>query len=189
MTYHRTGMGQGARVYAESSIGDGVPGMVEARQITPTGEKGPLIPIDTSFARPIGHPGPLVPYATEYARGIGPHGARGPLIPLGIEGCGCGCGVGDWGPISRAVHGPTRVPIMIGMGAVAGLAAAAFLRKNKLAGAGVGAAAGVVVPLVWFDVFRLPSIVPIPDAPETAPEPIVGGVVDEQVNEGAGCCC
>jgi hypothetical protein len=81
--YRRAAMGQGVPVYAESSIESGVPGVVEARQITPTGEKGPLIPVDTDFARPIGRRGPLVPYATEYARRIGRHGPKGPLIPLG----------------------------------------------------------------------------------------------------------
>jgi len=82
------GLGQGAPVYAESSIESGIPGVVEARQITPAGPKGPLIPVDTDFARPIGHRGHLVPYATEYARHIGRHGPKGPLIPLGTEGVG-----------------------------------------------------------------------------------------------------
>jgi len=82
------GLGQGAPVYAESSIESGIPGVVEARQITPTGAKGPLIPVDTDFARPIGRRGPLVPYATEYARRIGRHGPKGRLIPLGTEGVG-----------------------------------------------------------------------------------------------------
>jgi len=81
--YQRAALGQGAPVYAESSIESGIPGVVEARQITPTGEKGPLIPVDTDFARPIGHRGPLVPYPTEYARRIGRHGPKGPLVPLG----------------------------------------------------------------------------------------------------------
>jgi len=81
--YNTSPLGMGAQVYAESSIESGVPGVVEARQIGPSGPTGRLIPIDTNFASPIGRRGPLRTYATEYARNIGAQGPTGRLIPLG----------------------------------------------------------------------------------------------------------
>lgn len=75
--------GMGATVYAESAIESGVPGIDEVQQITPTGEHGPVFPVDTAYSAPIGHPGPLEPMPTEYVQNIGPHGGTGPIMPLG----------------------------------------------------------------------------------------------------------
>jgi hypothetical protein len=93
--------------------------------------------------------------------------------PLSMDGCGCGgsCGaMGDWGVISRAVHGTTRIPISLGLGALVGLAGARAMNKNMLKGAGVGAAASIVGLLVWFNVLQLPHVVPIPDEGGVASE-------------------
>jgi hypothetical protein len=75
--------GMGATVFAESAVESGIPGIDEVQQITPTGERGPIFPVDTAYSAPIGHPGPLEPMPTEYVQNIGPRGGTGPLIPLG----------------------------------------------------------------------------------------------------------
>ena len=88
-----------------------------------------------------------------------------------MAGCGCSGAMGDWGVVSRAVHGSTRIPISLGLGALVGLAAARAMNKNMLKGAGVGAAASIVGLLIWFNVLHLPYVVPIPDEGGVAPEP------------------
>ena len=75
--------GMGATVYAESAIESGVPGIDEVQRITPSGQRGPVFPVDTAYSAPIGHPGPLKPMPTEYVQNIGPRGGTGPIKPLG----------------------------------------------------------------------------------------------------------
>ena len=102
-------------------------------------------------------------------------GALKRVNPSAMDGCGCGA-MGDWGFVSRAVHGSARIPISLGLGAVAGVVGAHFLKKNMLKGAAIGAASSIAGLLVWFNVLHLPYIVPLPDASE--------GVANANVSSG-----
>lgn len=82
MSYYGPQMG-GTKVYAAEGIGSRLTGTWYAREITPTGETGPLIQQQRSRARPIGG-GPSVPRPALYTRQIGPRGAEGPIRPYGM---------------------------------------------------------------------------------------------------------